>query len=77
MRWFFKEALNDLLPEKIINKSKHVIGLPFGVWSNPYAPLGDLAGEACLASSSAAGSNRRTRITCWRCSAARMPVTTG
>ena len=33
LRWFFKEALRDLLPEKIINKSKHGFGLPFGVWS--------------------------------------------
>jgi len=46
LRWFFKEALNDLLPEKIINKSKHGFGLPFGVWSNQYAPLGDLVGDS-------------------------------
>lgn len=46
LRWFFKEALGDLLPEKIINKSKHGFGLPFGVWSNQYAPLGDLASDS-------------------------------
>ncbi len=46
LRWFFKEALRDLLPEKIINKSKHGFGLPFGVWSNQYAPLGDLVGDS-------------------------------
>lgn len=46
LRWFFKEALADLLPEKIINKSKHGFGLPFGVWSNEYAPLGDLVGDS-------------------------------
>jgi asparagine synthase (glutamine-hydrolysing) len=46
LRWFFKEALTDLLPEKIINKSKHGFGLPFGVWSNQYAPLGDLVGDS-------------------------------
>ena len=46
LRWFFKEALNDLLPEKIINKSKHGFGLPFGVWSNQHAPLGDLVGDS-------------------------------
>jgi asparagine synthase (glutamine-hydrolysing) len=46
LRWFFKEALADLLPEKIINKSKHGFGLPFGVWSNQYAPLGDLVGDS-------------------------------
>lgn len=46
LRWFFKESLRDLLPEKIINKSKHGFGLPFGVWSNDYAPLGDLVGDS-------------------------------
>jgi len=46
LRWFFKEALNDLLPEKIINKSKHGFGLPFGVWSMQYAPLGEMVGDS-------------------------------
>ena len=46
LRWFFKEALRDLLPEKIINKSKHGFGLPFGVWSTQYAPLGDIVGDS-------------------------------
>jgi asparagine synthase (glutamine-hydrolysing) len=46
LRWFFKEALADLLPEKIINKSKHGFGLPFGVWSTQYAPLGELVGDS-------------------------------
>jgi asparagine synthase (glutamine-hydrolysing) len=46
LRWFFKEALVDLLPEKIINKTKHGFGLPFGVWSNQYAPLGDLVSDS-------------------------------
>ncbi|HWR76834.1 MAG TPA: asparagine synthase-related protein [Thiobacillus sp.] len=46
LRWFFKEALTDLLPEKIINKTKHGFGLPFGVWSNQYAPLGDIVGDS-------------------------------
>ena len=46
LRWFFKEALTDLLPEKIINKSKHGFGLPFGVWSMQYAPLGELVGDS-------------------------------
>jgi len=46
LRWFFKQALTDLLPEKIINKSKHGFGLPFGVWSNQYAPLGELVGDS-------------------------------
>ena len=46
LRWFFKEALTDLLPEKIINKTKHGFGLPFGVWSTQYAPLGELVGDS-------------------------------
>ncbi len=46
LRWFFKEALTDLLPEKIINKSKHGFGLPFGVWSTQYAPLGELVHDS-------------------------------
>jgi asparagine synthase (glutamine-hydrolysing) len=46
LRWFFKEALTDLLPEKIINKTKHGFGLPFGVWCNQYAPLGELVGDS-------------------------------
>ena len=46
LRWFFKAALADLLPEKIINKTKHGFGLPFGVWSMQYAPLGELVGDS-------------------------------
>ena len=46
LRWFFKEALDDLLPAKIINKSKHGFGLPFGVWSTQYAPLGEIVGDS-------------------------------
>jgi asparagine synthase (glutamine-hydrolysing) len=46
LRWFFKEALRDLLPEKIINKSKHGFGLPFGVWSIQYAPLGEIVHDS-------------------------------
>ena len=46
LRWFFKAALDDLLPEKIINKSKHGFGLPFGVWATQHAPLGELVGDS-------------------------------
>lgn len=46
LRWFFKEALRDVLPEKIISKSKHGFGLPFGVWSTQHAPLGDMVGDS-------------------------------
>ena len=46
LRWFFKEALRDLLPEKIINKSKHGFGLPFGLWNTSHAPLAELVGDS-------------------------------
>jgi asparagine synthase (glutamine-hydrolysing) len=46
LRWFFKEALTDLLPEKIIQKSKHGFGLPFGVWATEHAPLGEMVGDS-------------------------------
>lgn len=46
LRWFFKQALRDLLPEKIINKSKHGFGLPFGIWCNDHAPLGELVNDS-------------------------------
>jgi asparagine synthase (glutamine-hydrolysing) len=46
LRWFFKEALADLLPEEIINKRKHGFGLPFGVWSKDHAPLRELVGDS-------------------------------
>ena len=46
LRWFFKEALTDLLPTEIINKSKHGFGLPFGVWANQHAPLGEMVGDS-------------------------------
>lgn len=41
LRWFFKQALKDFLPDQIINKSKHGFGLPFGIWARDYAPLRD------------------------------------
>ncbi len=46
LRWFFKEALRDLLPEKIINKSKHGFGLPFGLWLEQDPALRELVNES-------------------------------
>jgi asparagine synthase (glutamine-hydrolysing) len=43
LRWFYKQAMADFLPERIINKSKHGFGLPFGVWLRDHQPLKDLA----------------------------------
>jgi len=33
LRYFFKEALRDFLPDAIIRKQKHGFGLPFGDWA--------------------------------------------
>ncbi len=46
LRWFFKEALRDLLPEKIINKRKHGFGLPFGMWLEHDPALRELVYES-------------------------------
>jgi asparagine synthase (glutamine-hydrolysing) len=43
LRWFFKEALRDFLPDEIITKKKQGFGLPFGVWANRHEPLKRLA----------------------------------
>ncbi len=32
LRYFFKDALRDFLPEQVIRKKKHGFGLPFGPW---------------------------------------------
>jgi asparagine synthase (glutamine-hydrolysing) len=45
LRWFFKEALKDFLPRKIITKTKHGFGLPFGVWASSHPPLRALVDE--------------------------------
>jgi len=46
LRWFFKEALRDFLPEAIITKQKKGFGLPFGVWANRHAGLKALASDS-------------------------------
>ena len=43
LRWFYKQAMQDFLPEQIINKSKHGFGLPFGIWLKDHQPLKELA----------------------------------
>ncbi len=43
LRYFYKEALKDFLPQSTLTKSKHGFGLPFGVWMNEHKPLNDLA----------------------------------
>jgi asparagine synthase (glutamine-hydrolysing) len=46
LRWFFKEALKDLLPREIITKSKHGFGLPFGVWALSHPPISELVNDS-------------------------------
>jgi asparagine synthase (glutamine-hydrolysing) len=46
LRWFFKEALRDFLPEQIISKRKQGFGLPFGVWTTRHAGLRTLATDS-------------------------------
>ena len=46
MRYFFKEALRDFLPQAIIEKQKHGFGLPTGVWLRDHTQLRQMAGDA-------------------------------
>lgn len=46
LRWFFKEALRDLLPPEIITKTKKGFGLPFGPWFMSHAALRELASDS-------------------------------
>jgi asparagine synthase (glutamine-hydrolysing) len=46
LRYFFKEALRDFLPNEIITKQKHGFGLPFGVWLQEHAQLKALAADS-------------------------------
>ena len=46
LRYFFKQALTDLLPAETLAKSKHGFGVPFGVWLREYKPLTQLVQES-------------------------------
>lgn len=46
LRYFFKEALRDFLPQEIITKEKHGFGLPVGTWLQSHPPLRELAGDS-------------------------------
>ena len=43
LRYFFKKALSDTLPNPILRKKKHGFGLPFGHWLQQSAGLRSLA----------------------------------
>jgi asparagine synthase (glutamine-hydrolysing) len=46
LRWFYKQAMQGLLPESILKKTKHGFGLPFGMWLQTHPPLKELAYES-------------------------------
>ena len=46
LRWFFKQALKDFLPEPILRKKKHGFGLPFGTWLLKHEALRELVDDA-------------------------------
>lgn len=43
LRYFFKAALKDFLPEEILKKKKHGFGVPCGIWIRTHEPLRELA----------------------------------
>lgn len=45
LRYFFKEALRDFLPPAAITKKKQGFGMPFGVWLDKNARLGEFVRE--------------------------------
>ncbi|HEX5127749.1 MAG TPA: asparagine synthase C-terminal domain-containing protein [Rhodocyclaceae bacterium] len=49
LRWFFKEALRDFLPDEIITKKKQGFGLPFGHWALKDPALRQLARSSLMA----------------------------
>lgn len=46
LRYFFKEALKDFLPDEVIAKQKHGFGLPFGIWLQEHPQLKALAADS-------------------------------
>lgn len=46
LRHLYKKAMTGFLPEKIIHKTKHGFGLPFGLWTTEHKALRDLAYDA-------------------------------
>jgi len=46
LRYFFRYAMKEFLPQSTLTKSKHGFGLPFGVWMKDYKPLHDLAHDS-------------------------------
>ena len=49
LRHFYRQAMQDFLPPKVLKKRKHGFGLPFGQWLKEHRPLRDLARDAVAA----------------------------
>jgi len=43
LRWFWKHALRDFLPQEVLKKPKHGMGVPVGIWIGEPGPLRELA----------------------------------
>ena len=43
LRYFFKQALRDFLPQQVLDKQKHGFGMPLGAWLRAYRPLREVA----------------------------------
>ncbi len=52
IRYIFKEAFKEFLPEEVIKKKKHGFGLPTSVWLKTEKDLHDLARSTLLSSKS-------------------------
>jgi asparagine synthase (glutamine-hydrolysing) len=46
LRYFFKQAMRDMLPPATISKRKHGFGLPFGEWLRASEPLQDIVNDS-------------------------------
>ncbi|HEB55832.1 MAG TPA: asparagine synthase [Gammaproteobacteria bacterium] len=46
LRWFFKAALSDFLPQEVLSKKKQGFGLPFGPWLHRHSGLAELVGDS-------------------------------
>ena len=42
LRSFYKNAMQDFLPQEILNKPKHGFGMPFGIWLKEQPELADM-----------------------------------
>ena len=48
LRWLYRRAMRGILPDKIIDKTKHGFGLPFGVWTQTHERLRYMAEQALV-----------------------------